>query len=391
MADVAASQTALLAQFPLAGGAGKWGAQQIRNLIVSTTQFVNVIQYGADPTKVSDSTAAFNAACAASKNVLVPPGSYFLNNFQPPSGTSIIGFNALGFDVGTPLGTPQIFALNAATTNIINIDGKTDLFISGLNINGAGATTCNGVSAGGFSITLRDLTIHNCTGWGIGGSGGSGVLTTQEMFIDHCTVFACGVGIGDLLDAWVTSCNLSSNGTNMAFTAGNSGANNIVNTRFEWTTTGYGFSNAATFATPNPGSKVQFTNCIFDRNWNGAAFLNGCNYVQFTGCGFWRNGAVSASGSVSCQVQLTGASHINFTGCMSNFGQDDTLGVGNISPPVFARYSGTNSYISFVGNDLTGYNNTLSAANWFAGSAPTSNYIVSKNFGTGVPSQTTDV
>jgi hypothetical protein len=357
-----------------------------------SASYPSVQSFGADLTGTVDSTPAFLAALTASKVVIIPNGSYKLNNLQPPSGSSLIGFAGKGYDTGATTLGAKIFALNSSTTNIINIDGKTDILLQGMQINGTGATTCNGISAGGNSITLRDLSIRNCTGFGIGGApaGGSLVPCNFETTIDQCDVYSCGTGIGDLIDGWIYCGSLTSNTNNLVFTSGNSGEVNIVNTRIEWATSGYGFVNSSNFGTPNPGSKVKFTNCQFDRNWNGACNLNGCNYVQFDNCGFWRNGNVSATGSVSCQVLINGASHISFHGCMSNFGQDDAS-TGNISPPVWVRYAGTNSFISFVGNDLTGYTATNSATAWFAGTAPTVNYIVSKNFGTGTPSLAVDV
>lgn len=45
-----------------------------------TLPFVNVLDYGADPTGVADSLAAFNAAEADGKIVMIPPGSYRLTN-----------------------------------------------------------------------------------------------------------------------------------------------------------------------------------------------------------------------------------------------------------------------------------------------------------------------
>lgn len=44
---------------------------------------VNVLDYGADPTGVADSTAAFNAAQIAGSNIYVPEGTFVLDNFKP--------------------------------------------------------------------------------------------------------------------------------------------------------------------------------------------------------------------------------------------------------------------------------------------------------------------
>src|SRR5262249_27010248 len=55
----------------------------------------NVISYGADPTGVLDSTAAFNAACALNQSVYMPPGVYRISDaLNVPQGTSLRGDSA---------------------------------------------------------------------------------------------------------------------------------------------------------------------------------------------------------------------------------------------------------------------------------------------------------
>jgi hypothetical protein len=52
---------------------------------------INVLDYGADPTGVADSTAAFVAAQVAGKNIYVPPGTYILDELRIQDGVQIIG------------------------------------------------------------------------------------------------------------------------------------------------------------------------------------------------------------------------------------------------------------------------------------------------------------
>jgi hypothetical protein len=52
---------------------------------------VSVLNFGADPTGVADSTAAFVAAQVASNNVFAPPGTYILDNLRIQNGVQIIG------------------------------------------------------------------------------------------------------------------------------------------------------------------------------------------------------------------------------------------------------------------------------------------------------------
>ena len=51
----------------------------------------NVLDFGADPTGVADSTAAFNAAAAASKRVYIPSGTYSVSNVLFRGGEEFVG------------------------------------------------------------------------------------------------------------------------------------------------------------------------------------------------------------------------------------------------------------------------------------------------------------
>ena len=54
----------------------------------------NVLDYGADPTGVADSTAAFNAACATRKSVYLPKGTYLVTDVVTlKSGQTMFGDN----------------------------------------------------------------------------------------------------------------------------------------------------------------------------------------------------------------------------------------------------------------------------------------------------------
>jgi hypothetical protein len=56
----------------------------------------NVLDYGADPTGVADSTAAFTAAIATGKRVWIPNGTYSAAAINLPSGTQIEGESRSG-------------------------------------------------------------------------------------------------------------------------------------------------------------------------------------------------------------------------------------------------------------------------------------------------------
>ena len=57
----------------LTGSVGRTVHQKLQEL-------VSVLDFGADPTGVADSTTAFNNACSSARNVYVPPGTYVIAN-----------------------------------------------------------------------------------------------------------------------------------------------------------------------------------------------------------------------------------------------------------------------------------------------------------------------
>lgn len=382
-----------------------------RNLIATLgnrTPFATVSEpeYGADPTGAADSTAAFTAANAASKVVIVPPGTYKIANFQPAAGSSIIGMsgsNYLGNSSPTQTVASTLIPVGAGTTNIFDMHlNPKSVLIQGLDLNGAGATTCSGITSGVINggLVLRDLTVRNFTGWGLGGAFAGGNADNKGVTIENCFFIANGIGIGDLIDAWIFGGSTFFNGTNIQFVAGDfAGEVNFIGHRCEWSTSGYGLSVTGNPGTlnENPGLKVKFIGCQFDRNFNGAVDLNGCRGAIFSGCGFWRNGAVASGGSISCHMRLNGATNVVITGCASNWGCNDGGSVnqaGNwFSPVVWMRFAGTNTDIVISGNDMTGYRGdtttalgglgTKSNALWRGSTTlPVTRYVEANNIGT---------
>jgi hypothetical protein len=83
--------------------------------------FANVLDFGADPTGVGDSTAAFNAAKATGNRVFVPKGTYAVANIlMNQDGQSFVG---AGRDVTTLTvqGTNCCFQINARMCEISNM------------------------------------------------------------------------------------------------------------------------------------------------------------------------------------------------------------------------------------------------------------------------------
>tara|TARA_R110002126_G_scaffold164103_2_gene311991 strand:- start:887 stop:2236 length:1350 start_codon:yes stop_codon:yes gene_type:complete len=111
----------------------------------------NVLDFGADPTGVTESTAAFNAAIAQHKNVYVPTGTYLVDDVRILSGTNLFGDgyyastliqknNAPAINIySDPVAFPAVGQILGASVENIGIQGKTgatDAAFGMLAING---------------------------------------------------------------------------------------------------------------------------------------------------------------------------------------------------------------------------------------------------------------
>lgn len=346
------------------------GAQRI-NLVTAP-------EYGADPTGAADSTAAFAAALAGPSVAMVPPGLYRLNNLVVPSGACLVGTSTFGYAATSlPQNTTILVALNGSTSRVINVDGKRSILISGLEIDCDSTRTetrntgCDGISAGGHLITLRDVTVRHGR-YGIGGAvtTGSNLPSNGMVSMSNCQVFNCATGIGDLVDAWLTSCYLSSCGHGAVFTT-QSGSVSVVGCRVEWNTgDGIRVENA---------SDTIVSATLFDRNHVAGLYLAGAYKVAVSGCDFRRNGRNLDANS--CHIRLLSASNVTVTGCTSRHMADDD-GSGPDAPAIWVRELGTSWNVSFVGNDLKGVTGAdmLTLARFWSGNLPNT-YTFSENIG----------
>jgi len=109
---------------------------------------VSVLDFGADPTGVADSTAAFVAAQVASKNVFAPPGTYILDNLRIQNGVQIIGagYENTIFKQGNA-GRPAINCLSDATTGQLS-----SINLKNFKVEGATGATVAAVVVAAFGI-----------------------------------------------------------------------------------------------------------------------------------------------------------------------------------------------------------------------------------------------
>jgi hypothetical protein len=172
------------------------GTGSVSRTVTSKLQdSVSVLDFGADPTGVADSTAAFTNAIAASKSVVIPPGTYAITSVTTTGATvTIFGYGA------TVVST-------SATGALYKTDHATKLTVLGLTFNLSGSGIGINVNATPSVSTTDELEVKDCTfnntgsGYSIssvGGrehrfafcffNGGSGFYFSQTVspFITNC-------------------------------------------------------------------------------------------------------------------------------------------------------------------------------------------------------------
>jgi hypothetical protein len=152
----------------LTGSVGRTVHQKLQEL-------VSVLDFGADPTGVADSTTAFNNACSSARNVYVPPGTYVIANTV---------------DVyGNLYGVQETSIINLSITSATGLGFKMrsqssirDLTINrAVNVTPSSGAYGNAVVVGNYTPSDNSLTnnvsISNLT---IVGSGTGGLSSTGK-------------------------------------------------------------------------------------------------------------------------------------------------------------------------------------------------------------------
>jgi hypothetical protein len=109
---------------------------------------VSVLDFGADPTGVADSTAAFVAAQAASKNVFAPPGTYILDELRIQDGVQLIG---AGYENTIfKQANPNRFAINCLSD--ASTGQLSSLNLKNFKVEGAVGATNTAVSVAAYGV-----------------------------------------------------------------------------------------------------------------------------------------------------------------------------------------------------------------------------------------------
>jgi len=131
------------------------------------SEIVSVQDFGADPTGVADSTAAFTAAIATGRAVYVPVGDYKVSNVEVVNGTRIIGEKSAGVASG---GSRILVGTNNSAAFVNNKaagDVLYDLQISDVQILAAsGVTGAKGFYQADKGAYTAHPIFYNVETWG---------------------------------------------------------------------------------------------------------------------------------------------------------------------------------------------------------------------------------
>jgi hypothetical protein len=145
---------------------------------------INVLDYGADPTGVADSLAAFDAAIAAGSQIVIPVGTYKLTGtWDIPEGKTVIGLGDAdaGFD-----GRAKLVPTAAVTGAAIELEG-TQNWLTNIYVDGAATTGVIGLRIGNVPLAnlcfVDSVECDNFTG---SGAKGLQLINTVGTYFNHC-------------------------------------------------------------------------------------------------------------------------------------------------------------------------------------------------------------
>ena len=261
---------------------------------------VSVLDFGADPTGITDSTTAFTNAFAASLNVYMPPGIYSVSNLVPPQYLNLTGAGRYAGTPGTFLqasvSNQPIFNLSAGTYNTVmsnftagvasgvsnayfwsdssstgnysaycifnNVETRAEFTISyNVNFIFLSMLNCRDGYEGTPSSSLKHQAINSLSKSPYTNQTNLNQIRSCQFFNSSATIGAVSISVGEnwLFDA----CDFESN-TTVAVTASGIYGLAFRNCWFENNTipTNYGVINAS-IADGQGTAPIQFDSCYF--------------------------------------------------------------------------------------------------------------------------------
>lgn len=194
---------------------------------------VNVLDFGADPTGVADSTAAFQAAYAAGYRIYVPEGTYSVTQLVAPNKITILEGASGG---GTTINTSGAVGLDYQ--HYSNVYGSRNSEINNIRVIAAPGTTA-------LRINNLGLNLNNSFFYG----GQIGIDLNMMVNAQWNTVYAAGSASG--VKVWKSTYNLSVDAVVWQ--------NSFVNVQTGAVYTGYGWLSAGDEAFMRQNTFINLT------------------------------------------------------------------------------------------------------------------------------------
>lgn len=269
---------------------------------------LNILDFGADPTGVADSTAAFNAAVAEGTYIYFPAGEYKFDSTLTVDGIEGLMLEGAGaglITAGTTYANNTVFNFDGATagTDGLVISNFVGLVIKNIVIKQDHASAGGGNALylfGGHDFILENIKVDSqtgSTGNGIVLGDGTGVTAAFQGKLQNCKVISEGGGA------------IVSNTTNTSITLESC---YVIGGKYQFEGTVY----SSLISCAADGSQFygyEFTNCNgitlvscgAEACTLGAIYLNACANITITS--FWGTGNnTSGSTTIGDLVYLDG-------------------------------------------------------------------------------------
>ncbi len=298
------------------------GGKLTHLLPVAGSKVVNVADYGANgKDRGSDTDAITKALAAAGKGgtVIFPVGTYYCADVKVPSDVTLLSMTTYGFETN---GTTVLTRNTRAATSILNLTGASNVTISGIAIEGLGATATQSLS-GVKLVNAKNIDINDCRIT----TGGKGpavyVENSTNVTVRNSMLHGSSYGVQAvsgsnllLLNNWLTS----------DHPAGYYGSGSVKNVRItgnriEWCGTGVLLESVT-------GHTI--VGDYFDRCSIGGIRVTGGSDISMLGNVNQRNGPDHTADN-SCNLYLNGVSNSVYRGNVMEAIQGDGADT-NVSP-----------------------------------------------------------
>ena len=262
--------------------------------LINKNDEINIKQYGAKGDGVTNDYEAFNKACNKYKNILIPEGTYLLNQtVNLLNNTNIYGKTAIRCWSGNTDNSKKTEILTTNNYAFTCTYGYVNNF-ENLSFNGKGIDTPSGSKINKCEFygdtgvnnmrvtTINECSFHQCTT--------AGIKTLTDSIITNSYFYNNEIGINMLNSNDNTVCNNKIEWNNVGIRQETSTFNNIVNNTFDRNTT-YGIEQIS-------GSNNLVSNNRFERNLTAHIKMNGSLNSYSSNTMYRKNSEDDQSGTI---------------------------------------------------------------------------------------------